>query len=381
MKALQALLDEGVEQGVFPAAQAVVLQGGRRMFQGVAGAAKASTFFDLASLTKVLCTTPLFMKLWSMGKLGPDTELRRFFPDSPIAQSGARVADLLYHRSGLPAFVPFFAGALRAHPELVDSKCPPSTRVQVRSEVVTEASRTAPVQPIAQSAVYSDVGFILLGEIIARVFDRPLDELFETFVATPLELGAHFRRLSRGGSARPSDVAPTGQTRPREPAPGQETLWPPFAPMATVAGEVDDDNAWAMDGVAGHAGIFGTAHDVAKFGQGILSELEGLTRIAPSALWERALGLDPKTPGSTRAFGFDTPSEPSSSGRHIGVLPPGAVGHLGFTGTSLWVDRPRALVIALCTNRTYKGRANLRIREFRPRFHDAVVEALEIDDE
>ena len=120
---LQELLDQGVELGLFPAAQAVVLHGGVQVFGGVAGAARGDSRFDLASLTKVLCTTPLFLRLWTQGKLGPETPLSRFFPGSPVAEAGATVADLLYHRSGLPAFVPLFADALLQHPELLQPGC------------------------------------------------------------------------------------------------------------------------------------------------------------------------------------------------------------------------------------------------------------------
>jgi CubicO group peptidase (beta-lactamase class C family) len=145
-------------------------------------------------------------------------------------------------------------------------------------------------------------------------------------------------------------------------------------------GEVDDDNAWAMDGVAGHAGLFGTAGDVAAFGQAVLDDLAGAARLAAPALWTRATQRDAETPGSTRALGFDTrlPGDAagaSAAGR-LGDRGAGAVGHLGFTGTSLWIDLERRVVVALCTNRTLAGRAETRIRPFRPRFHDAVVESL-----
>ena len=173
-------------------------------------------------------------------------------------------------------------------------------------------------------------------------------------------------------------------TRPREPAPGQENLWS-IEPRPTFPGEVDDDNAWAMDGVAGHAGLFGTASDVAKFGQAILEEFEGAGKLAPQASWQRALAPDSDTPGSTRALGFDTPSppdfpQPSSAGKYIGRASPGAIGHTGFTGVSLWIDLSRRLVVALCTNRTLTGRKELGIREFRPQFHDAVVESLGLNE-
>jgi CubicO group peptidase (beta-lactamase class C family) len=147
-------------------------------------------------------------------------------------------------------------------------------------------------------------------------------------------------------------------------------------------GEVDDDNAWVMDGVGGHAGLFGTAVDVAAFGRAVLDERAGAGRLARPDHWAAALRRDTATLGSTCALGFHSrvPGDPegeSSAGRLVGAEPPGAVGHLGFTGTSLWVDLGRSLVVALCTNRTAGplGRRESRIRDFRPRFHDMAVEA------
>jgi CubicO group peptidase (beta-lactamase class C family) len=135
-----------------------------------------------------------------------------------------------------------------------------------------------------------------------------------------------------------------------------------------------------MDGVAGHAGLFGTVADVALFGQAVLDDHAGAGRLAPPSHWMMALRRDTATPGSTCGLGFHTrlPEDPvgeSSAGRLVGVVPPGAVGHIGFTGTSLWVDLGRGLVVALCTNRIAgpNGRAEVRIGEFRPRFHDAAV--------
>src|SRR5262249_55241576 len=146
---------------------------------------------------------------------------------------------------------------------------------------------------------------------------------------------------------------------------------------------VDDDNAWSMDGVAGHAGLFGTAADVATFGQTVLEDRAGAGRLAPPVCWVPVLQRDTETPGSTCALGFHTrlPGDPegeSSAGRLRGSERPGAVGHIGFTGTSLWIDLARSLVVALCTNRVAgpRGRAEGRIRDFRPRFHDAVVAAV-----
>jgi len=375
---LQRHLDEGVRQGVFPSAQAVVLVKGQTAFEGAAGAADLTTVFDLASLTKIICTTSLFMRFWADGLVLPHTGLATFLGGTPAGKGGASVEDLLYHRSGLPEFIPFFAPVMKSNPRLFDSDCPAEVRLEARAEVVAKAMSTEPRAPISQPAVYSDVGFILLGEGLARLARAPLDWLYREEIATPLALSAHFRRLSHRRHPAVT-IAPTGTTRPREPAPGQEGRWQ-LNPHPSKPGEVDDDNAWTMDGVAGHAGLFGTAWDVAKFGQVVLEELSGAGRLAPQQSWELALSRDPVIPASTRAMGFDTTRpgdrEPSSAGNLLGQRGAGAVGHTGFTGVSMWVDLARKLVVSLCTNRTFLGRGNIRIRQFRPMFHDAAVEAL-----
>lgn len=376
---LQAVLDDGVELGIFPAAQAVVLHKGMQVFGGVAGKATGDTRFDLASLTKVVSTTALFLRLWTEGKVGPDTLVSRYFPGSPVGDANATVADLLYHRSGLPPFVPFFAEVLKARPELLDAGCPSSIRAQAREDVLRAASATPLEAPVRTKSAYSDVGFILLGELLSRAAGAPLDTLYSRHVAEPLGLSARFHRLTDF----PVDgtTAPTGAMRPREPAPGQESLWKDVPSRPSRPGEVDDDNAWVLDGVAGHAGLFGTAVDVARFGQAVLEGCAGThAAIAPAPLWHRVLATDPLVAGSTRSMGFDSPSKGySSAGRFIGDTPPGAVGHLGFTGTSLWVDLRRSLVVALITNRVAQGRQDLRIRDFRPAFHELVVEALDLN--
>lgn len=374
MEKVHRLLDEGASDGTFPAAQAAVFHRGELVFFEHAGDAQDTTVFDLASLTKPMCTAALFMRLWADGKVDPKTRLSTLLPNAP--QENVALCDLLLHRSGLPDFVPYFADAMREHPELLDPGCQRAVREEVRRQVIARVEKTAPVAPVGTSAVYSDVGFILLGEALAAAAELPLDELFDKWVAEPLGIGARFHRLSVFGTEDATNVAPTGRTRPRDPAPGQEGLWANMPCAPTRPGEVDDDNCFVLDGVAGHAGLFGTARDVGRFGVAVLEELSGKRHLNSPECWERALAPEPP---SGRTMGFDTPTAPSSAGRFIGDSPPGAVGHLGFTGTSLWIDRARQLVVALVTNRTYNGRANTRIRDFRPRFHDAVVEALRLE--
>jgi CubicO group peptidase (beta-lactamase class C family) len=389
---LQALLDEGVAAGIFPCAAAVVLRRGQPIFEGAAGGATLRTVFDLASLTKILATTAAFMALWRHGAVSPETPVGRVVPEATVGRAGTTVADLLAHRAGLPAFVPLFAPIVRATPELLAPDCPARVRAAARAEVVARALAVAPTAATGTRYEYSDLGFIVLGEILSRVAGCPLEALVAERVARPLALGLSFHRLSARDTWTPSApgradppgglaIAPTGPTRPREPAPGQGGLWQPLAARPSPEGEVDDDNAWAMDGVAGHAGLFGSVADVAAFGQAVLGDRAGAGHLAPPHLWACALERDTRTPGSTCALGFHTrvPGDPageSSAGRLVGMEPPGAVGHIGFTGTSLWIDLGRGLVVALCTNRTAgpRGRAEVRIREFRPRFHDAAVE-------
>ncbi len=376
---LRALLEAGVQARVFPAAQASVFHDGREVGRASVGCGE-DTPFDLASLTKILCTVPAFVALWAEGKVGPSTPVSRWIDGSPLATHGATLGDLLTHRSGLPGWVPFFAVVLHTVPELRTPGCPASIRLSVRSEVRDAAAREPLEAAPGVRTLYSDVGFLLAGEMLAEAAGTPLDSAHARF-AEKLGVATHFHRLSTRGQdsrdpcgGRWDGLPVTGSQRPRPPAPGQENRWGSLPTDPSRPGEVDDDNAWVMDGVAGHAGLFGTATEVARFGQRVLEELDGAGRLAPASLWERAVT---PSPGSTRAFGFDTPSgESSSAGRLLGRTPPGAFGHLGYTGTSLWVDRARRLSVALLTNRTALGRDNLRLQEFRPAFHDAVLQAL-----
>jgi serine-type D-Ala-D-Ala carboxypeptidase len=354
VKQVEALLEAAAGR-VAPLLRAQVLHRGRLVLS--AGNAPATLRFDLASITKVLATTALVLDL----HLDRSTPVTALLPSSVL--SDVTLDDLLFHRSGLKPFIPFFAQALEQCPALRDADCSGEVRAQVRREVIARVLAT-PAEALKRTrTAYSDLGFIVLGAALEASTQLPLQVLFAQRIAQPLGLTASFQRVSAKGEL---PTAPTGATRPREPAPGQEGQWQ-VATSPGRAGEVDDDNAWVMDGVSGHAGVFGTAHDVALFGQALL---DGRF----TAAWNR----DPFLPSSTRTIGFDTPGlEAPSCGTRFGRAGPrGAIGHLGFTGTSLWVDLDRELVVVLLTNRVAYGRANLSIREFRPAFHDAVLEAL-----
>lgn len=360
-----ALLLEGVASGVFATADAAVMHRGQLMLLSSESQPVGTRLFDLASVTKVMSTTALTCHFIARGLLNLEQRVDTVIPDA--AAGDRTVADLLTHRSGLPAFVPFFDRVLTEHPELTSAQPLVELRHHVRDQVSAAVRAVAPVNPVGQAAVYSDVGFLLLGQMLEKVGGGTLDALFAEHVARPLQLRhARFLKVSERQNCADT-LVPTQWLRPREPAPGQEGLWLVRSVDETLQA-VDDDNAFVMNGVAGHAGLFATATDVAHVGQAVL---EG--RISLPGGWPR----DAKTPGSTRTFGFDTPSETlASCGSMLGDTAPGAIGHLGFTGTSLWVDFHRELVVVLLTNRTHAGRANIAIREFRRRFHDTVAHAL-----
>lgn len=201
-----------------------------------------------------------------------------------------------------------------------------------------------------------DLGFILLGEILERISGRAFEELVREEVLEPLEMTSTV--FNPPPSLRDS-------TAPTEDDPWRGRL---------VQGEVHDENAFVMGGVAPHAGLFSTASDLARFAQAMLNGgIYGTRRIMKRSTIERFTRQPNLVPESARALGWDTPSSPSSSGRYFS---PTSFGHLGFTGTSLWIDPERQIFVILLTNRVHPRRDNRGIRDVRPDFHDAVMEAL-----
>ena len=282
-----------------------------------------------------MATTAVFLTLWRDGAVGPETPVAEVLPESAAGRAGVTVADLLTHRAGLPAFLPLFAPVLRATPRLLEADCPPEVRAAGRAQVVAERPGGGPERAAGRTGglqrhrVHGARRASRDGSEVARwTFSsssawRSRSGSGRAFVACRSGRTSAPSVAALAGARAGLDIAPTGQTRPREPAPGQEGLWEPFAARPSPAGEVDDDNAWAMDGVAGHAGLFGTAADVAAFGQAVLQECGGAGRVAPAGYWAAALRRDTATPGSTRALGFDTrlpgdPQDESSAGRLIG---------------------------------------------------------------
>jgi len=348
-----AVLREAIAEQAFPgAALAITHQGtlvasrGFGAFTYDAGAPpiQPDTVFDVASITKVIATTASAMLLYERGRLPLDTALAEFLPEfvslAPKHQQTARSAVtlrmLLAHCSGLPAYEKLFQFA------------------GTREELVRAALTSRLVAPPGTRAEYSDIGFILLGEVLARRAELPLDLFAKQEIFTPL--GMTRTRFNPPMESRPA-VPPTEDDRTFR--------------KRVIQGEVNDENAYVMDGVAGHAGVFAPATDLARFAECMLTGGAPLFRLETVKLF---VHRQESPPGTTRALGWDTPSLVESSAG--GYFSQAAFGHLGFTGTSLWIDPGRRLSVTLLTNRTWPDRSSQAIRRVRPELHDAIVEAL-----
>ncbi len=378
--ALQAALEAHVRAGAFPAGQLCVIERDVvRHHHAVGAGVTAETLFDVASVTKAVATTAIALVFTGRGALSLD---RPVVEHLPALRGGGReailVRHLLDHTTGLPAWRPLFADpspALRAIFPGPNPQGFPAARAHLDALLQAQPLE----RPPGVRRLYSDLGFLLLGLVLEQVGGDRLDRLFARHVATPLGLTAsRFFDLEQGVPAGRS-IAPTGTTRPREPAPGQEGLFVVEPqPVREAPGEVDDDHAWARGGIAGHAGLFSTAGEIARFGAALLRELDGAGGLAPVEIVRMFVTPTTVAEGPTRALGFDVPAPAgSSAGSSLGRGPQGAFGHLGFTGCSLWVDRDRRLSVALLTNRVRPGRHNVAgIQAARPALHDLVCAAL-----
>lgn len=309
------------------------------------------TIFDLASVTKVIGTVPLVATLIERGWIRWDQPVCDFFAGFRFPE--IRIHHLLAHTAGYPAWLPFWKelqqqfGAESFH------------RVRIRERQAAMRKLVMAVKPEhrpGEVAVYSDLSFLILGFCLEEITGLPLDQAVERWVWRAMGLtGLHFRPvLGRRAFGVDESCAAT-----------ERSVW---KDGVYLQGQVHDENAWAMGGYGGHAGAFGTVADVLRYGAGLLSGYFSAETLR--AQWTRV----DQPSGCTRTLGWDTPSgERSSVGRYFS---PHSVGHLGFTGTSLWIDPDAGVVAALLTNRVHLGRENNQIREFRPAFHDALCEDL-----
>lgn len=362
---------DAVAQGVFPGAVVLVSKDGEIVFESAFGSRslipektplKPNTIFDLASLTKPLATSIAIMLLVREKKIRLDDQITRFIPMFGVfGKSTATFRQLLSHSSGLTAWKPF-------HEEIV--KMEKAGRINfvasraAKSFVFEQIHREKPVSAPGVQSLYSDLGFMILGEAVEVVSGMTLDRFCQDRIFKPLGLRATaFVDLTQLKTRRLQPVE--DMIAPTENCPWRKKI---------LCGEVHDDNAYAMGGVAGHAGLFSSARDIHALISCLNRCLRGKDNFLPQALLEEFLVRDEKVPNSTCALGWDTPSpDHSTSGA---LFSPRSVGHLGFTGTSTWWDLEKNCHIVLLSNRIHPTRKNEKIKEFRPTIHDLIMKAL-----
>ncbi|MEM7677091.1 MAG: serine hydrolase domain-containing protein [Myxococcota bacterium] len=335
---------EGLKEA-YPGGQFAASREGRLLVSAAAGhlapgAAETCipTIYDLASLTKPLATAVLVGRALELGLCALNDPLSRFIDDAP---DEVTLEHALEHSTGYPAHLRF--------DEMLDDL--PLGTWDAYRQIVQRAATTPRERPVGHSAVYSDVGFILLGAAIEQMYGRPISAAFA-------ELGTSLFYLDRRGPPASPFILPNQRIAPTE---------------ACEPGEVHDENCRAMGGAAGHAGLWGTAVGVLSIAESLVAAYHGeadqlLQPDTVRRLWRPSL-----VPDSTRTLGWDRPSgQGSSTG---GQWPSHSVGHLGFTGTSVWIEPERALIAVLVTNRVHPTRDNTKIRQLRPALHDAVWSA------
>ena len=350
------VLREGITSRAFPAACVEVgsreaihwnAAFGRFTYDADAAEATPDTIFDLASLTKVMATATLAMRAIDEHQLRLEDPVGKWIPEWTGADREAvTIADLLSHSSGLTAYLPYFRD------------------YSGRPEFQAAIAHSPLEYPPRARSIYSDLGFMLLGFILEDV-ERRASHNWPGATDPSSALDVQFRRLASYITPEPLTYRPPREWRPRT-APTEHDAWR----GRTLVGEVHDENAWALGGVAAHAGLFGTAGAVGAFARAALHTINGAHVLARPDTMRTFIARRPEIPGSSRALGWDTMLPTSSCGT---LMHPTAIGHTGYTGTTLWIDWERDLYVVLLTNRVHPSRENFAIRQIRPRFHDAVM--------
>lgn len=358
---IDTAMTKGIKDGVFPGASLLVGKGEKTLWNKVYGLAQVepkkrpvepSTLFDIASLTKPIATATLYMLALQEQKCSMDDPLEKYFPKA--CQKGITICSLLNHTSGLPAWKPYFGKLLELAPGWVaDEK---GYRWLV-DQILAEPQEQAP----AKKAVYSDLGYVLLGSILGMIYGKSLDSLFDERVAKPMKLKSTFfnplERHRQIHDANPGHFAAT------ENCPWRKKI---------LCGEVMDDHAYLMGGCAGHAGLFSTSGDIQKWLVELNRARQGKSPLISKEIFELFCAIpeerDLQLPFFT--LGFDTPSLASSCGHYFS---PHSIGHLGYSGCSFWWDLDKDIYVILLTNRVHPSRENNKIREFRPRIHDITM--------
>ena len=343
------LIQYGLKKGVFPGANLTVVNDKRVLYQDSFGFAqlkpfkdrmKKETIFDLASLTKVMATTIAVMQLIEKRKINLWNYIKYFYPELPSGKKEISIFSLLTHTSGFPAIIRLWDQGLNYEEKI---------KFVLKSPLEAK---------IGKKVIYSDLNFILLGDLVLQVTEQRLDKYASQHIFQPLGMAmTTFNPLRSLPYTEKSYYAATEKCKWRG---------------RVMIGEVHDENTFSFDGVSGHAGLFSTIDDLGKFMQMLLNNgiYKGVRILSSNSVklmakdWTYNLN-------SHRGLGWDLIGNPHSSG---GVFfSEAAFGHTGFTGTSIWVDPKLKIGVALLTNRVHPTRENTKIISFRPRLHNLIV--------
>ena len=351
MEPVDRLMRQAITEKIFPGGVLLVSKKGETVLFNAYGVANLDsrapvvpeTIFDLASLTKPLATTLAVMWLVQHNQIKLEQRLGQLLTEfEHTDKAKVKIKHLLYHNSGLPDYRPYY--------ETLNGIATDSRRKALRRQLAQEPR----INPIGQTVIYSDLGFMILAWVVEHVAQRRLDYLVVDEIYQSLGIRHLF--------FNPDNIENSG----RNFAATENCPWR----RKILEGQVHDENAYAVGGIEGHAGLFGTADDINRLLIELLFTYHGQTN---SGLFQQELvhQFFQRLPGTDKALGFDMPSLTGSScGKGFSQ---NSIGHLGFTGTSFWMDLDRSLIVILLTNRVHPTRDNERIKNFRPRLHDAVT--------
>jgi len=370
-RAVENAFQEGLNQGVFPGAVLLVSKDQSVVYERAFGNRATlpeklpmdlATIFDVASLTKPLATTVAVMLLVQEKKIRLDDQVTRVIPMyGVLGKSLTTFRHLLAHSAGLPAWKPYFEEIIKSEKSgrinFVASRA-------AKSHVFELIHRDRPLSAPGSQTLYSDLGFMILGEAVEILTGNMLDRFCQERIFKPLGLrSTGFVDLTQLRTRRLQPV--TEMIAPTENCPWRKKV---------ICGEVHDDNAYAMGGVAGHAGLFSSARDIHALLVRLDQCLHGKDSYLLQPLVEEFLTRDKTANPTTFALGWDTPTPGQSASGSL--FSPRSVGHLGFTGCSIWWDLEKNCHVVLLTNRVHPTRKNEKIKEFRPQIHDHIMKAL-----
>ena len=370
--AVDVVLEEAVRDGTFPGAVVLVRQDGEVVYRKAHGyrslepertPLSEETVFDLASLTKPLATTVALMRFVAEKKIRLDDRISRFFPNfGTCGKMATTIRHLLSHSSGLPAWRPYYK-ELRTQKQKITRLATLGSQ-SARDFIYAQIQREKAEYEPGTRTLYSDLGFMLLGALIEDMSGTSLDQYCWNKIYRPLGLQAMGFINIETLRQKKYETA-TEMIAPTERCPWRGRI---------LCGEVHDDNACAMGGVAGHAGLFAPIDEVDQLVSTLVECHAGSHPFLPADVVRDFWTVNTAVPDSTWACGWDTPSpQGSSAGEFFSSR---SFGHLGFTGTSVWIDLERNIHIIMLSNRVHPRRENEKITAFRPILHNAVMKTL-----